>query len=203
MDGLSAPAAGPFLARLVRLDPDALVRLRGGGPGVVALWGRVPWGALATRQVPGPPLMDVTVGAAALLATLTERNQNLPAVRDRDWRWALPPNDGTTVEVLPAATVHRLGVAAADALRAGRGRAGDRVLRDALLDHVPIVVATAEGELPVRQGLVQALLRMGFMTTDEGGEVTVRRAGGWVGLAAEHGAVWLQNRISLAVHLAR
>jgi len=154
-----------------------------------------------TRQVPGPALTDVTVGAAALLHHLTEGVADLPPARDRDWRWGLPPGDGTAVEVLPAGTVRRLGAAAAETLRAGRGRVGDRVLRDTLLDHVPIVVETSAGELPVRQGLVQALLRMGFMGPDDEGDVTVRRAGGWVGLAARYGGVWLQNTTSLAIHL--
>ena len=203
MDGLSLPAAGPFLVRLVRLDPDALVRLRAAGPDAVSLWGRLPWGVLATRKVPGPPLADRTVGAAALLTALTEGDRNVPAARDRDWRWALPPNDGVAVESLPASTVRRLGAAAAETLRVGRGRVGDRVLRDALLDHVPIVVGTPEGEVPVRQGLVQALLRMAFIGTDDDGDVTVRRAGGWVGLCARHGSVWLQMTTSLTLNLAK
>ncbi len=202
MDGLTADAAGWFLARLLRLDPGAVVRLRPGGPESVALWGRLPWGVLATRTVAGRIPGDVTVGAAALLTALTEGHRNDPPRRDRDWRWALPPNDGAAVEVLPMATVQRLGLAAAEALRAGRGRVGDRVLRDTLLDHVSIVITTVDGDLPVRQGLVQALLRMGFMGTDEEDGVTVLRAGGWVGLAARHGTVWLQNRISLTLNLA-
>jgi hypothetical protein len=80
---------------------------------------------------------------------------------------------------------------------------GERILRDALLDHVPIVVSTGDAEIPVRQGLVQALLRMGFMGTDGRDQITVRVAGTWVGLAAEHGAVWLQKAPSLTIQIAK
>src|SRR5436190_157125 len=112
MDGLSAPAAAPFLARLTRLDPGTVVRLR--------------------------------------------------------------------------------GAAAAETVRAGRGRLGDRMLRDAVLDHVAVVVSTGDAEIPIRQGMIQAVLRMGFMSTDGHGQITVRIAGKWAGLAAEHGSVWQQ-----------
>ncbi len=202
MDGLTAlraAAAAPFLARLTRLDPGALVRLRGAGPDAVALWGRVPWGVLVTRQVPGPAVEDTTVSAAALLRMLTESDGPLPPPRDADWRWPLPPGEGSAVETLPAATVQRLGTAAAETVRAGRGRLGDRMLRDAVLDHVAVVVSTGDREVPVRQGMIQAVLRMGFMSTDGHGRITVRIAGGWVGLAAEHGSVWLQIAPSLTI----
>ena len=67
MGRLSGSAAAPFLGRLTRLDPGAVVRLRDAGGGAVALWGRVPWGVLVTRAVPGSGVTDATVGAAALL----------------------------------------------------------------------------------------------------------------------------------------
>ena len=59
MAGPTATEAAPFLARLTRLDPDALVRLRPAGPDRVVLWGRVPWGVLVTRTVPGGAVGDV------------------------------------------------------------------------------------------------------------------------------------------------
>ncbi len=202
MARLTAAAAGPFLARLTRLDPGALVRLRGAGPGTVALWGRVPWGVLVTRRVPGPPVTDTTVAAAALLTSITEGDDELPPARDRDWLWALPPGAGTALEILPAATVARLGAAAADTLRASRGRVGERMLRDALLDHVAVVISSDDAQIQIRQGMIQAVLRMGFMSTDGLDQVTVRVAGKWAGLAAEHGSVWLQNGPSLTIYLA-
>ncbi|HEY7272796.1 MAG TPA: hypothetical protein VH502_08685, partial [Actinoplanes sp.] len=42
--------AGAFLARLTRLDPAALVRLRAAGART-ALWARLPWNVLVTREV--------------------------------------------------------------------------------------------------------------------------------------------------------
>lgn len=203
MAGLALPDVAPFLGRLTRLDSGAVVRLRPVGPDAVALWGRVPWGVLVTRTVPGSALPDVTVGAAALLRSLTDGDGTLPAARDRDWRWALPPGPGREVEELPTTEIHRVGTAAAETLRAARGRVGERMLRDALLDHVPIVV-TADGvKIEIRQGLVQAMLRMAFTSTDTSARVTVRIAGTWVGLAAEYGRTWLQNAPSLAIQPAK
>ncbi|MER7474459.1 hypothetical protein ABT351_27660, partial [Micromonospora sp. NPDC000018] len=63
--------AGAFLARLVRLDRDAPVRLRPtGAAGRTALWGHLPWGVLAVRTVAGDGPGDVTVAAGELLAEL-------------------------------------------------------------------------------------------------------------------------------------
>jgi hypothetical protein len=167
------------------------------------LWARLPWRVLATRQVAGSAIADSTVGAAELLRTVTEGEGRLPPARDRDWRWPLPPNAGIAVETLPIEEVRRLGLAAADTLRAARGRVPERALRDALLDHVPIVVTADGRDIPVRQGLVQALLRMGFDGTGNDREVTVRIAGSWVCLAAGTSAVWLQTAPSLAIRLAK
>jgi hypothetical protein len=203
MDGVSAAEAVPFLARLTRLDPAAVVRLRPAGPDTVDLWASLPWRVLATRRVPGPSIVDTTVGAAELTRALTEGDGRLPPARDADWRWPLPPGEGTAVEVLPVAAVRRVGLAAAETLRAVRGRVGDRALRDALLDHVPIRVSTEGHDVAVRQGLVQALLRMGFDGTEENREIVVRVAGSWVALSIEDAAVWQQNRPSLAIRLAR
>ncbi len=203
MAGLNRTDVGPFLARLVRLDRDALVRLRAAGPGAIELWGRVPWGVLVTRVVPGQPVPDTSVGAAALLNSLTQGDGELPSARDRDWRWALPPGPGRVVETLPAEEVRRLGTAAAETLSAARGRVGERMLRDALLDHVPIVVTVEQNKIEIRQSLIQALLRMAFIGTDGRHVVTVRITATWVGLGAEHGSVWLQSRPSLAINLAR
>ena len=62
--------AGAFLARLVRLDPAALVRLRPApGPGRTALWALLPCGVLVTRTVAGTGAgRRHRVGAADLLA---------------------------------------------------------------------------------------------------------------------------------------
>lgn len=204
--GLSGVAdAGVFLARLTRLDPAALVRLRsaygggadgvsgraGGADGVsgpavrTALWARLPWGVLVSRTVAGPGPGDVTVSAAALLKLLAEREAGLPTRRDHDWRWPLPPAVSQLVETIPGTDLRRIADAAAGALRdvANRGiggrAVGQRALRDALLDHVAVVVTDVQADTPatgaggsvvrveVSQRLVQAVVRMGFLGSTE------------------------------------
>jgi hypothetical protein len=121
------------------------------------------------------------------------------------------------VETIPAHEVAQIAAAAARTLRTAAvegvaGRAGgERVLRDALLDHVPIVVTGDDGErVDVPQRLVQAVVRMGFLgrvtghdmpgpvtngehpttITSRDSAVTVRLAMGWIGLDALHGSGW-------------
>ncbi|MFF5181752.1 hypothetical protein ACFY2Q_27300 [Micromonospora sp. NPDC000316] len=223
--GLTGVAdAGAFLARLVRLDPGAPVRLRPGGtPGRVSLWARLPWQVLVVRTVAGGPTdgdaVDVTVDAATLLAELERGGAALPARRDAQWRWPLPPAASRPVEVLPSVEVRRVADAAAGTLREASeqgvaGRAvGQRVLRDALLDHVAVLVtpdAPPGPAVEVPQRLVQGLVRMGFLgpagSAVDGAvggrarsEVQVRVAGRWVGLVGPYGAAWLQKATDLAL----
>ncbi|HKT01232.1 MAG TPA: hypothetical protein VJT31_17035, partial [Rugosimonospora sp.] len=137
-----------------------------------------------------------------------------PPRRDAAWRWRLPPAGGTAVERIPPDEIRRLGTAAERTIReAGQhvsasGRAvGERVLRDALLDHVPIVVEAAGQRVEVPQRLVQAVLRMGFLGPGTGGAagapVVVRTAPGWVGLAGGYGTAWRRSADPLAVRPAR
>jgi hypothetical protein len=201
-DRFVVPAdARVFLGRLTRLDPAAVVRLRpggadGGGPAArTALWARLPWQVLVTREVAGSAPGDVTVGAAALLAASGE----LPPRQDPRWRWPLPPGVGQVLEELPGQSLRDIAAAAAGTLRevtaAGlQGRpVGVRMLREALLDHVAIVVDCPSGRIDVPQRLVQAVLQMGFLGSRDAAEqpVRVRRAGRWTGLAARYGTAWL------------
>ncbi|RBJ00939.1 hypothetical protein DRA43_20010, partial [Micromonospora provocatoris] len=82
------------------------------------------------------------------------------------------------------------------------GRAvGQRVLRDALLDHVAVVVTPDEAPrtpVEVSQRLVQALVRMGFLGAG-GDDVQVRTAGRWVGLVGPFGAAWSRTVADLAL----
>ncbi|RLP93389.1 hypothetical protein EAD89_06170 [Micromonospora sp. BL4] len=219
--GLTGVAdAGAFLARLVRLDPVAPVRLRpAGAAGRVALWARLPWQVLVVRTVDGGPgdgaSTDVTVAAPELLAELERGGSALPARRDAQWRWPLPPARSRPVEALPAAELRRIAGAAAGTLRSASehgvaGRAvGQRALRDALLDHVAVLVTPDDPPGPpveVPQRLVQGLIRMGFLGPADGpagapaeAAVQVRVAGRWVGLVGPYGAAWLQKATDLAV----
>ncbi|MFI9641063.1 hypothetical protein ACIG87_13510 [Micromonospora sp. NPDC051925] len=208
--------AGPFLARLVRFDPAAVVRLRPSTDvGRTALWARLPWDVLVVRTVAGLVPTDVTVVAAELLARLASADTTLPPGRDERWRWPLPPVASRPVEVLPAAELRRIAEAAAGTLRTAategvRGRAvGQRVLRDALLDHVAVTVtpdADPTEPVEITQRLVQGLVRMGFLGSVEAagaGEVQVRVAGRWVGLVGPYGAAWSRKVSDLAIRPAR
>ncbi|GGM48400.1 hypothetical protein GCM10011608_36500 [Micromonospora sonchi] len=211
----SVADAETFLARLVRLERAALVRLRPAGtPAHTALWARLPWGVLAVRTVAGAGAGDVTVEAGQLLAELAAGRSALPARHDARWRWPLPPPASRRIETLPGAELRRLAEAAADTLRTAgthgiAGRAvGQRALRDALLDHVAVVVTPndePEHPVPVTQRTVQGLIRMGFL--GPGGspgpdEVHVRATGRWVGLVGPYGAVWSQKAADLVVRPA-
>lgn len=212
-DGLTGVTdAGAFLARLVRLDPAGLVRLRPApGAGRTALWARLPWGVLVVRTVPGASPGDVTVAAAELLSELEAGGGALPRRRDDGWRWPLPPTVSRVVETLPAEDVRRVAAAAAGTLREAvahgvAGRAvGQRALRDALLDHVAVVVTPDDAPnapVEVSQRLVQGLVRMGFLGA---GDVHVRVAGRWVGLVGPYGAVWSRtvSELTLAPVISR
>jgi hypothetical protein len=212
------PDAEAFLARLTRLDPGAVVRLKGGGDHVT-LWARLPWAVLVTRTVRGAGPQDATVSAAELLAELGRGGGALPGRRDQQWRWPLPPSGARVVETVPAAEVHRIAAAAAGALRTAStegvgGRAvGQRALRDALLDHVAIQVTHGESRVEVPQRLIQAVVRMGFagrsapatgeVVPVQLGEVRVQAIGRWVGLAAPYGAAWLLPASQFAVRPAK
>ncbi|MEU1751564.1 hypothetical protein ABZ436_02725 [Micromonospora matsumotoense] len=215
--GLAGAAdAGAFLARLVRLDPATVVRLRPlPDVGRTALWARLPWDVLVVRTVAGPAPADVTVVAAELLARLAAADTALPPGRDDRWRWPLPPVASRPVEVLPAAGLRRIAEAAAGTLRTAaaegvRGRAvGQRVLRDALLDHVAVTVtpdADPTASVEITQRLVQGLVRMGFLGPAEvtgAQEVQVRVAGRWVGLVGPYGAAWSRKVSDLAIRPAQ
>jgi len=208
--------AGAFLARLTRLDPRALVRLRGDETlGRTTLWARLPWRVLVARTVAGAGPRDTTVAAAELLAELARGGVALPPERDREWRWALPPVGARVVERLVAADLWRVATAAAQTVRAAaaggvRGRlVGQRLLREALLDHVAIVVTPEDGApVEVPQRLVQAIVRMGFLGSvpeadqaDDDRPVHVRLAGRWVGLSAPYGIAWLPAVDNLVTRL--
>ena len=200
--------AGAFLARLVRLDAAAPVRLRSTGADRTALWARLPWDVLVTRDVAGPGPGDATVSAAGLLNVLSSGSTELPPRRDAQWRWPLPPSGGTAVESVATAELARLAEAAAGTLRevtatglAGRA-VGQRAVRDALLDHVALVVTPQDGPpVEVPQRLVQAISRMGFLGPPDRDvpHARVRRAGQWVGLSAPYGVAWLQSVKKLTV----
>ncbi|HWB37057.1 MAG TPA: hypothetical protein VHA75_13635 [Rugosimonospora sp.] len=191
-----ATDATAFLGRLVRLDPVAPCRLVATGDGT-ALWAPLPWDVLVTRQV-AAALPEGVRPAADLLAALEAGKAAPPAGDAGAWRWGLPAAGGEEIERVPAPEVARLGEAAEQTLRtvAGGGLSGravgQRAVRDALLDHVPLTVETRGRTVGVPQRLVQAVVRMGFLGSSPSVDstVAVRVLPGWVGLAASYGTGW-------------
>jgi hypothetical protein len=203
--------AGAFLVRLTRLDRGAVVRLRPVGD-ATEVWAMLPFEVLATRRLPWRVPSDVTVSAADLLEAIEAEptrtaSGHLAGLhrRDTEWRWALPPGRGNEIERIPAVELIRVAAAASRTLRQAvaegvGGRAvGERILRDALLDHVAITVDGTGGEridVPVR--VVQGVVRMGFLGPVASGSkvtvgnsyITVRLAMGWIGVDASYGSVW-------------
>lgn len=192
------PPVAEFLGRLTRLDPAALVRIRG-----AEMWARVPWNVLVTRTA-GELSVDRTVSATAWLSGGGDPAA-LPSLDDR-WRVGLPPPAAPVVETIPAGVLRRLAEAAAATLEETvsqglNGRAvGSRMLRDALLDHVPIVVTTDDNQKEIRvpQRLVQAIARMGFLGDDED-PTEVRAAGAWIGICTAQGSAWWQASVAMSL----
>lgn len=194
----SVADTGAFLARLVRLDPAALVRLRpvDGRPDLVTLWARLPFDVLVSRTVRGEFADDATVRAGQLLAALPDGP--LPARRDADWRGALPPPAGAVRDEVPAAEVRRIADAAAATLRQSAGRGvGERRLRDALLDHVALTLHTpGEPDIAVPTRVVTALVRMGFVGPDP---VRFSTVGPWLAAHGRFGTAWYRSAAGLTL----
>jgi hypothetical protein len=179
----------------------------------VALWARLPWDVLVTRQVVAtrPVPADLTLRAGELLDLLD--CGEFPTGRDAQWQWPLPPSVGAVLDHIPAGELRRVGLAATRTVREAAGSGvggrpvGSRVLRDTLLDHVPIVVQASGQRVEVPQRLVQGVLRMGFLGSMDAhasaAPVAVRAVASWVGLAAEYGSAWRQVRRALAVAAIR
>jgi hypothetical protein len=199
MDGI-APDIGAFLQRLVRLDRQALVRLKSAPGGHVALWGQVPWGVLVTRTVEGfagAEPFDVTVRAAAWLAK-DAAPFTLPRM-DAAWRTGLPAGAVRVHETIANSVVRDIAAAAASTLRAvgagalGGRAVGERAIRDALLDHIPITVESGDERIEVSQRLIQAVVRMGFLSS-ETDAVSIQTVGTWVGVSAAYGVAWRRRQ---------
>jgi hypothetical protein len=77
------------------------------------------------------------------------------------------------------------------------------VLRDALLDHVALLVTAPDGDrVEVSQRLVQAVVRMGFLgPAGPAGDrpAQVGLAGRWVAISGPFGVAWLPPVNNLTV----
>jgi hypothetical protein len=174
MAGLAA-----FGQRLVRFDPGALIRVQSG-----RAWGQLPWGVLVCIATQAPDGVTAAGDGTARDAAL--------------WRTSLPPGTGRVVETVPASTVVKIAEAAAATLREMAGKAGERAIRDALLDHVAIQgESDVDGEpFAVSQRLIQGLVRMNFAGASN---VEVLKTGPWTGLSTTGGQVWQRADTGLSI----
>ena len=191
---------GAFVARSVRLDQQAVVRLRTRGD-MVEAWVATPFDVLATRTVRGTVLpADVTVSGNELLAALAivggERLDPGPP-RDLLWRAALPPGDGwQVVDELPVRIVSELADKGIEVARRHPGPRGSAPT--SLLDQHVLTVSGSGLAVKVPMRCLFALSGMGFLVAEEDGTETVRvtATDSWLRLDARYGAV-LRRRHAL------
>jgi hypothetical protein len=197
MSGLFDPRdVSVFLARLVRLDGAALVRVRPAGPAHLTLWAQLPFDVLAARTVAGRWPDDVTVAAAELLGVVSPAGPGdtleMPRRRDTDWRGSLPPERGwQQLDAIPADVIRKLIVAGERAFRA----AGTQAAGESLLDHETLRVH-ADGcpEVAVPFRLLLALARMAFLGEQP---VEVAVLGPWLRLTGAYGVVYRRTGATL------
>ena len=189
---------GAFVARSVRLDGQALVRLRNKPGGYVVAWVATPFDVLATRSVRGEVTPgDITVSGNELLATLAvvggERMDPGPA-RDLLWHSPLPPAEGwLVVDDLPAQVVAELadrGIALARENPGPRGSAPA-----SLLDQQVLTVSGAGLDVKVPMRCLFALSGMGFLNAEDE-LLRLTATDSWLRLDARYGAV-LRRRHAL------
>jgi hypothetical protein len=189
---------GAFVARVVRLDQAALVRLQAGG-GTVTAWAATPFDVLATRTVHGAlEPADVTVPASSLLTALTvERAETVDPGTGGLWHGELPPATGwQPVDDVPAADLERL---TERGLAVARENAGPMGPPASLLDQTVLTVTDTGNRPSVKVPLrcLFALSGMGFLgdTGPDAGVVRVSATGTWLRLDARYGAV-VRRRIT-------
>jgi hypothetical protein len=194
---------GAFVARVVRLDQAATVRLRASG-GTVTAWATTPFDVLASRSVHGTlDPTDVTVPGTGLLTALTvERAETVdPGAGGLLWPGELPPDEGwTPVDDVPSA---ELDAVTERGLVLARENAGPLGPPASLLDQTVLTVTAGSGpvvKIPLR--CLFALSGMGFLGDAEAGAVRVSATGSWLRLDARYGAVVRRRVTTLPLLLA-
>lgn len=190
---------GAFVARAVRLDSEALVRLRA-RRGRVDAWVASPFDTLVTRSVAGQVLpADLTVAGSGLLAALAVSGAAVidPGhARDMLWRSELPPDQGwQQVDQVPADVLSDLADRGATVARQHPGPHG--APPTGLLDQKVITVSGAGYDVRVPLRCLLALSGMGFLGGHHAAEtVRVSATDSWLRLDARYGAV-LRRRHAL------
>jgi hypothetical protein len=186
---------GAFIARVVRLDQVATVRLRAAGDTVTA-WASTPFEVLATRSVHGTMEPDdVTVPAAGLLTALTvDRSERIDPGAGGLWQGQLPPDEGwTPVDDVPAAELEGLTERGLTMARENAGPMGPpaSLLDQTVLTVTPTGAGAGPAAVKVPLRCLFALSGMGFLGggPDDADPVRVSATGSWMRLDARYGAV--------------
>ena len=181
---------GSFVARVVRLDAAAVVRLRAVRDRIV-VWAATPFDVLVTRSVPGTmEPADLATSAASLLTALTvDRSDTVDPGPTVLWAGDLPPDDGwSPVDDVPAVELERL---TERGLQVAKENAGPHGPPTSLLDQVVLTVSADRApavKVPMR--CLFALSGMGFLGQGIGSDaVRVSATGRWLRLDARYGAV--------------
>lgn len=192
-----------YLARLLRYDPRAVVRLRASGE-VLAVFARPPLEVITLRTVglATAAVLDATVPAAGLRAGIDGRALSVPAsVTGPAWTGLLPPRAGwREVCVLSAASVRALVAAGVAEGRERIAALPERERTQAALEEIAASLWSRSigGALPLRAA--HAATVFGFMRSSE--LVTVYQAGQWLRMRTEYGVVLVreQHRLAVSVH---
>lgn len=191
---------GAFVARAVRLDQSAAVRLRQRpGQERLDLWVSTPFDALVTRAAAGTVTpTDLTVAGSDLLAALAivgGERMDPGLARDLLWRSALPPTQGwTVVDDVPAAVLGELADRGVALAREHPGPQGTPPA--SLLDQTVITVKGSGYDVAVPLRCLFALSGMGFVASAQAGSpasadepVRISATDSWLRIDARYGAV--------------
>lgn len=186
---------GAFVARAVRLDSGAVLRLRNrGDSGRIDVWAATPFDALCTRAVEGEvEPADLSVYGNELLAALTVAGgprMDPGPPRDLMWRSELPPAGGWhRVDDLPAKLV---GEVADRGVAVARENVGPKGTPPAsLLDQEVFTVEGSGLSVKVPLRCLFVLSGMGFLVSEpaESEIVRVSATDSWMRLDSRYGAV--------------
>lgn len=197
-DAADRETLGAFVARAVRLDGQAPIRLRDRGNGVVEAWTATPFEVLATRAVHGEITpQDVTVLGSELLAalTITPRHRMDPGPpRDLMWHAQLPTGgEWQEVDLLPAKVISDLVEKGVTLARENVGPHGTPPA--SLMDQTVLTVTEGSLEVKVPMRCLFALSGMGFVDPGIPDDVVrVTATESWMRLDARYGAVLRRRR---------
>lgn len=183
-----------LLARLVAVDPAALVRLQASGPRV-SVWAQ-PLGVVVRWDITGTlDVVDRTVAAAGLRQRLQRDRAELPAADDTAWRVSLPPRTGWEfLDEVPVEALHQLAREAAALLPTAPDPVG-------LYDQTVLTVSSTAAEVSLRLRVVVALDRLGFLPADPTGQMArVSCTPAWARIATRIGTAY-QRRTSVGLGL--